>query len=73
MPSSNMKVFHVVMEEVETIEERREGYREELVSAIAEIIEAERQHQVRGTNIQQKVNDRCSDAGGFLYESRTEA
>ena len=73
MPSSNMKVFHVVMEEVETIEERREGYREELVSAIAEIIEAERQHQIRGTNIQQKVNDRCNDAGGFLYESLTEA
>lgn len=72
MPSSSAKVFHVVMKEVENIEDRREGYREELVSAIAEIIEAERQHQVRGTNIQQKVNDICNVAGDFLYKSQAE-
>jgi hypothetical protein len=40
------------------------------LDAITDIITAERQHRTHGTNIQQKVNDRCDTAGRFLAERR---
>ncbi len=73
MPLNEQKVINIILDECKTIEERCEGYREELVEIIADIVAAERQHRVHGTNIQQKVTDKCDATGRFLAESREQA
>ena len=52
MPLNERKIIGIIMEECKTIENRCQGYREELIETVADIISAERQHRVHGTNIQ---------------------
>ena len=70
MPASEQKVIQIILEEMGDVEERCVGYREALIDAIADIIRAERQHRVRGTNIQIQVNDKCNSVGRFLNSQR---
>lgn len=70
MPLNERKIITIILEECENVEERCDGYREEIIDVITDIITAERQNRVQGTNIQQKVNDKCNTAGRFLSEGR---
>ena len=70
MPLNDRKIINIILEECKTVEERCSGYREELIDVITDIITAERQHREKGTNIQQKINDKCNAAGRFLAEKR---
>lgn len=70
MPLNERKIIGIILDECKTIEERCDGYREELVEAITDIITAERQHRLQGTNIQKQINDKCNTVGRFLAERR---
>ena len=70
MSANDQKVIQIILEEMDGIEDRCPGYREALVDAVADIITAERQHRVRGTNIQQQVDDKCNSVGRFLNSNR---
>ncbi len=70
MPVADRKVIHIILEEMKKVEQRCEGYREVLTDAVADIITAERQHHIRGTNIQQRVSDKCNAVGQFLSSNR---
>lgn len=66
MPLNDSKVREIIREEVQSIEERCPGYREVTADIIDYIIELEWQHQIRATNIQQKISDKCDEAGRWL-------
>lgn len=70
MPLNEMKVLSILLDECKTIEERCQGYKEEIVEVVTDIIAAERQHRVERTRIQQQINDRLHAAGDFLAENR---
>lgn len=70
MALNERKIANIILNECKNIEERCEGYRQELVEVVAEILAAERQHRIQGTNIQQKINDKCNATGRFLAEKR---
>lgn len=64
------KLAEILIEECRSVEERCEGYRSELIDVVGKIIQAEEQHQVKGTYIQQKVHNFCDELGNFLVEER---
>ena len=70
MPLNDRKIISIILEQCAEVEERCEGYREEIVDVISDIIVYERQHRVQGTNIQKKINDKCNAAGRYLSEKR---
>ena len=70
MPLNDQKIIKIILDEYKSIEERCDGYRDELLETLTEIIEFERQHRVRGTNIQQQINDKCNATGNFLAKKR---
>lgn len=70
MPLNDRKIISIILEQCSDVEERCEGYREEIVDVISDIIEYERKHRVQGTNIQKKINDKCDAAGRYLAEQR---
>ena len=70
MPANHQKVIQIIFDEMNMIEERCEGYRDELTHAVADIITAEAQHRVKGMNIQQQVSDKCNAVGRFLAQNR---
>ncbi|MGO3933691.1 hypothetical protein NP284_35915 [Rhodopseudomonas pseudopalustris] len=68
MPLNERKIIQIILDECKSVEERCPGYREELVEVITDIITTERQHRVQGTNVQQRISDKCNAAGRFLAE-----
>ena len=70
MPLNDRKIINIILDECNAIDERCKGYRKELVQVISDIITAERQHRVQGTNVQQRISDKCNSAGRFLAETR---
>ena len=71
MPINDRKIINIILKECRSIEERCDGYKEELLEVITEIITAERQHRVQGTHIQKKITDKCNAAADFLAKNRT--
>ena len=72
MPLNDRKIISIILEQCATIDERCEGYREEILDVISDILVYERGHRVSATNIQKKINDKCNAAGRFLAAQRSQ-
>ena len=72
MPLNEKKIINIILEECQSVKNKCEGYREEIMDVVTDIISVERQHRIQGTNIQQKVNDKFNAAGRYLAEKRSE-
>lgn len=70
MPLNERKIIAIILEECGELPERCPGYKSELIDRLSNVVRAERQHAVQGTNIQQKVSDQCNAAGRFLASGR---
>lgn len=70
MPLNDRKIISIILEQCGGIDERCEGYREEIIEVISDILEYERGHRVSATNIQKKINDKCNAAARFLATQR---
>ena len=70
MPLNDRKVISIILEQCAGLEERCDGYREEIIEMVSEILEAERSHRVSATNIQKKINDKCNATAQFLARQR---
>lgn len=71
MPLNEQKIITIILNECESVEERYNGYKEDLVELITDIIIAESQHRVKGTNIQQIITDSCYAAADILTRNRS--
>ena len=60
----------MILEQCQSVEERCEGYKKEILDVVSDILVYERQHRTLGTNIQQKISDKCNAAGRILAERR---
>lgn len=72
MPLNDKKIISIILKQCAGIEERCEGYREEITEVITDILGYERSHRVSATNIQKKINDKCNAAARFLATRRGE-
>ncbi len=70
MSYNKEKMVDIILNESKKIEERCDGYRKEVLSAIVDILNAEREHKIQRTQIQQKVNEVCHSTGDFLARQR---
>ena len=70
MPLGDRLIISIIIKESAGIEERCEGYREEIIEVISEILEHERSHLVSATNIQKKINGKCNAAARLLAMRR---
>lgn len=70
MPLNETKIIEIILDECGKIDEKCEGYRDEVIEVVSEIIAYERQHRIQGTNIQQKIEEKCNATGRFLAENR---
>lgn len=71
MPLQNRKIITILLEQCAEIEERCEGYKEEIVAVVTDILELERGHRASATTIQKNINDKCNAAARFLTEQRS--
>ena len=70
MPVNQRKIISIILAQCNEIEERCDGYREELLEVVADILSYERSHMVAATTIQKNVNRKCNAAAHFLAARR---
>lgn len=70
MPLNDKKIISIILDQCNGIEERCNGYREEITEVITEIIKYERSHRVSATNIQKKINEKFNATAQFLAKQR---
>ena len=70
MPLNERKILTIILDECKNIEERCDGYKEEMIEVISDILQYERAHRVSRTDIKEKIKDKCGAAGYFLSENR---
>ena len=68
MAYKDQRVVSILLEQAGLIEERCEGYRDELKIAIADIMGEERQNKFTRTNIAVKVADVVGRVGTYLNQ-----
>jgi hypothetical protein len=68
MSLNRKMIAKIIIEQVNQIDERCSGYRDNISDAVTDILLLERQDKISHTNIQQKINDKCNAAGRFLAE-----
>jgi hypothetical protein len=66
MPLEKSRVTKLIGDNLSDVPDRCEGYREELLDCLNDIVMEERQHQIQGTPIQNNINDICDNLGKFL-------
>ncbi|MDK3075505.1 hypothetical protein QO034_20730 [Sedimentitalea sp. JM2-8] len=66
MAYKDEKIVRVLLEEASSIDERCDGYREELTSALADIVQKERAHLFQRSNIVVEIGDIVSRVGTFV-------
>jgi hypothetical protein len=66
MAYKDEKIVRVLLNEASNVEERCEGYRDELTEAMAEIIQNERAHLFQRTNIVVDIADIVSRVSTFI-------
>jgi hypothetical protein len=71
MPRNQQKIIKIILDECESIEEKCDGYKEELTQVIVEIFQYERAHRVSKTDIQKKINDKFNAVARFLVKQRS--
>ena len=73
MPQEHQKVINILMEESKNIDQRCNGYHDELLNVIIDILEYERGHRISGIQIQKKIDDKCNAFGGYLHQNRQQS
>ena len=66
MPTNRNHLLEIMKEELLNVEEKRTGYRQELMATLADILMLEHENSVKGLNIQQKVSEKCQALGEYL-------
>ena len=70
MPLNERKIIEIISEECAGIDERYNGYREDIGDVITDILIYEQGHRVSKTNIQKDINERFDRAARFLAKKR---
>lgn len=71
MSINRVKLLELLLQQINELPERFPGYTEALKETVAEIIELERNHRIKGTEIRIKVSDKCEALGRLLSEKRS--
>ncbi len=65
------KMIAILKDQCALVPERVDSYRRELMEALADIVHAERDHQIRSTDIQKQVSAYCERLGDFVGGTET--
>lgn len=60
----------IIMHELDDVEERCPGYKDDLSHLLGDILLLEREHTIGRINIVQKIADKINTLGMDLYKSR---
>jgi len=73
MAVNRKRIMTMIVDKVQEMPERCNGYNDELMEAIGDIIELEQDKKLTGANSKQPVTDRCMKLGQYLFDSNNKS
>ena len=74
MAYNHRKILQVLEDELSKdkfiVEDRCDGYKDELLHLLAEILDLERDHMINSTSIVKKIADEVNKVGMFFYKQK---
>jgi len=70
MAYNSRKILQVLEGELDKVQERCAGYREELKHLLGDILLIERDHAIARTNVVKRIADQVNTVGMFLHKNR---
>jgi hypothetical protein len=67
---NDQKIVNILLKQCESLEERCPGYRKEMLSLVAEVLNLEREHALARTNVAQRIGDQVNTLAMVVYGSR---
>lgn len=68
MPINNERVVEIIFKNISEIEERYQGYSDDLKQLVAEVMVLERDHQIQKTNIKQLMSEKIALSANELFD-----
>ena len=68
MPVNDQRVVQIILENIREIENRYDGYLDDMKELIANVMVLEMEHQIQKTNIKQLIGDKIALAASELFE-----
>ncbi|MCY4038154.1 MAG: hypothetical protein OXF09_01695 [Hyphomicrobiales bacterium] len=73
MPLKSERVLDIIKQQTEKVNNRCEGWNDEVFSLVADILNLERQHSVNRTHIETKILDQINITAQSLHQKRNNA
>lgn len=70
MAYNDRKIIKVLAEELQQLEERYPGYKNDMQHVLPEILNLEREHALSRINVVQKIGDQVNTVGMDLYRAK---
>jgi len=71
MAYNDRKIVTILLEQCGSLDERFPGYRDEIKTLLAEVLNLERTHAISRINISQKIADQVNTLGMELHKSQS--
>lgn len=71
MAYNDKKILQVLLEELDKVPERCDGYRQELKDLLGTVLILEHDHAISRTNVVKKIADRVHRVGMSLYRANS--
>ena len=71
MAHNDKKILQVLIGELGDIPERCDGYRDELMHLLGDVLNMERAHAIARTNVVKQIADQVNTVGMFLHRTRS--
>lgn len=73
MPLKSERVLDIIKQQTEKVNNRYEGWSDEVFSLVAEIVRLERQHSVNKTHIETKILNQINTVARLLHQKLNDA
>ena len=73
MAYNDRKILGVFLDELAAVPERYEGYRDDMMHLLTEVLNLEQEHAIKRTDIVKKIGDQVNTVGMSLHRSRHES
>ena len=69
MAFNKEKILHILNDHIDELEEKCDGYKEEMRKLVNNVIRVETEHSIAKTNVSQKIEEFIINTGTFLKEN----